>query len=95
MTLGTCRQAPANRGEFTLGVLRLAALRVTPTANRDGFTPSDTTPTVCQPSPSTEGVPEARRALSCAPAHPQATPRPSVLQEGLEAIGLHFAESGS
>ena len=95
MTLGASRQPTANRERESLGVFAWGPLKGLPTANRGVLTPSATPPTACQAWPSTEGVPEARRALSCAPAHPQATPRPSVLQEGLEAIGLHFAESGS
>ena len=85
MTLGECRQPPANRGAVTLGVYAWGPLKGVPTANRGAVTPSDTTPSVCQPWPSVGGVPEARRALSCAPALPQATPGPTVEERGIPA----------
>lgn len=86
MTLGSCRQASANRGDTTLGSYAYRPLKGMTTANRGTSTLSYTPPSVRQPYLFKDGTPEARRAVSCAPAHPQASPRGQALDRlGAEA----------
>ena len=90
MTLGSNRQPSANRGDVTLGVNAWRPLKGVTTANRGTSSLSGMPPTVRQPCLVKDGTPGARRALGCAPAPPQASPR----GQALDHLGEEVQEAG-